>query len=126
MTVITRPVDLLAAARSAAARLDTPPGYIAVIVKAADCHPDRPVNGRGLCNSCYTLAQRNGTLDKHTLARPERRSLAEFAEEYRLLRSEGYGRRHIAERLGVTRSAVDRAYLTAVTRGLLTPDRRTA
>ncbi len=50
----------------------------------------------------------------------------EFALEYQLLRAEGYSRQHIADRLGITRHAVDQAYLRAVKAGLLTPDRRTA
>lgn len=105
--------------------IDIPDGYVLVIAKAADCHPDRPVNGRGLCNSCYTIAHRTGTLDRHRRARPTR-SAEEFAAEYELLRSEGYNRRHIADRLGVTRAAVDKAYIAATSRGLLRPDRRAA
>lgn len=105
--------------------IDIPDGYVLVIAKAADCHPDRPVNGRGLCNSCYTIAHRTGTLDQYDRVRPTR-TTEEFAEEYALLRSEGYGRKHIAERLNVTRAAVDKAYIAAVSRGLLTPDRRAA
>lgn len=108
-----------------AVTIDLPDGYVVVIAKAAECHPDRPVNGRGLCNSCYTIAHRTGTLDRHQRARPTR-TVEEFAEEYALLRSDGLGRRRIAERLGVTRAAVDKAYIAAVSRGLLTPDRRTA
>jgi hypothetical protein len=105
--------------------IDIPDGYVVVIAKAANCHPDRPVNGRGLCNSCYTIAHRTGTLELHDRARPTR-TVDEFAAEYELLRSDGLGRRRIAERLGVTRAAVDKAYIAAVSRGLLTPDRRTA
>jgi DNA-binding transcriptional regulator LsrR (DeoR family) len=54
------------------------------------------------------------------------RSRADFVADYELLRSEGYTRRQIAERLGMTRAAVDRAYHRAVRDGALTPDRRTA
>lgn len=52
-----------------------------------------------------------------------RYTTAEFAAEYALLRSEGSSRRLIAERLGMTRHAVDQAYKRAVSKGLLSPDR---
>jgi predicted transcriptional regulator len=53
-----------------------------------------------------------------------RYSTEDFATEYALLRSEGFGRRQIADRLGMTRHAVDQAYLRATRKNLLTPDRR--
>jgi acetyl-CoA acetyltransferase len=51
---------------------------------------------------------------------------ADFAAEYAHFRSYGLTRNRIAERLGITRSAVDQAYVRAVRAGLLTPDRRPA
>jgi hypothetical protein len=67
----------------------------------------------------YVLIRASATI------RP-RYKTADFADEYAHLRAYGYTRNHIAERLGITRSAVDQAYLRAVRKGLLTPDRRTA
>lgn len=99
-----------------------PAGYVVAIARAATCHPGRPANGRGLCRSCWTLARRNGTLDQHARTRTIR-TQAEFVEDYVLLRSEGYTRRQIADRLGMRYDAVTRAYGEAVRKGLLTRDR---
>ena len=88
----------------------------------ATCHPDRPVNGRGLCRGCYSNAHRDGRLHQHQLVRRPR---ADFVPDYRLLRSEGYTRRQIAERLAMTYSALTAHYYRAVRAGDLTPDRRT-
>jgi DNA-binding transcriptional regulator LsrR (DeoR family) len=49
-----------------------------------------------------------------------------FIADYQYLCSYGLSRRQIAERLGMTRAAVDTAYNHAVRAKLLTPDRRTA
>jgi transcriptional regulator with XRE-family HTH domain len=49
-----------------------------------------------------------------------------FIADYEHLRASGLSRNQIAERLGMERAAVDAAYIRAVRRGLLTPDRRTA
>jgi len=89
----------------------------------ATCHPDRPVNGRGLCRGCYSNAHRDGRLHQHQLVRRPR---ADFVPDYQLLRSVGHTRTQIAERLGMTRAAVDQAYRRAVRASLLTPDRRPA
>ncbi|GIE35918.1 hypothetical protein Ait01nite_089630 [Actinoplanes italicus] len=102
-----------------------PAGYTVIIAKAATCHPDRPGNTRGLCKSCYTLAHRNGTLAKHPCSRTIR-TQADFVADYELLRSEGYTRHQIAERLGMRYTAVTTAYLNAVRAGLLTRDRTRA
>lgn len=96
-----------------------------VRARPATCHPDRPVDARGLCDSCYEMHWRAGTLAQFPTKRTQR-SRADFVADYVLLRSEGYGRTHIAERLGMTRNAVDAAYNRAVKAGALTPDRRTA
>ena len=87
-----------------------PDGYVLTIARAATCHPDRPAISRGLCQDCKTPRYR----------------AREFVAEYELLSSEGYTRNQIADRLRITRSAVDQAYLRAVRNGLLTPDRRAA
>jgi hypothetical protein len=101
------------------------PTLALVRAKPATCHPDRPHAARGLCQSCYEIAWRTGGLDQHPTTRT-RRSQADFVADYRLLRSEGYSRRHIAERLRMTYAAVTAAYLRAVDAGLLAPDRRAA
>jgi acetyl-CoA acetyltransferase len=65
----------------------------------------------------YVLVRASATL------RP-RYKTADFADEYAHFRGYGLTRNQIAERLGITRSAVDQAYVRAVRAGLLTPDRR--
>lgn len=112
----------LAAAATQLLRPALPAGYVVAIARAATCHPNRPANGRGLCRSCWTAAQRNGTLQQHARTRTIR-TQAEFVADYELLRSEGYTRRQIAERLGMRYDAVTRAYGEAVRKGVLTPDR---
>jgi hypothetical protein len=60
---------------------------------------------------------------------PDKRALrtrADFVADYELLRSEGYTRRQIAERMRMTYAGVAAAYRRAVAAGDLTPDRRTA
>jgi hypothetical protein len=98
------------------------PRLTLVHARPATCHPNRPLNARGLCKSCYQLGWLRGNLPD--LRRGRLR--AEFVPDYELLRSEGYTRRQIAERLDMTYSAITQAYLRAVRAGDLTPDRRTA
>lgn len=98
---------------------------LTIAVRAADCHPTRPVRGRGLCSSCYETARRAGTLHRHQTQHTVR-SRMDFIADYRLLRAEGYTRRQIAERLGMKYDAVTAAYLRAVRAGDLAPDRRAA
>jgi hypothetical protein len=119
--------DQLDAFEAAARRLVTQPAarLVLVHVRPATCHPNRPVNARGLCDSCYQMHHFRGTLDQFPLKRTMR-SRADFVADYELLRSEGYTRRQIAERLDMTRDAVAQAYLRAVRAGALTPDRRYA
>jgi hypothetical protein len=118
--------DQLATFEAAARRLlARPPRLTLVHARPATCHPGRPVCARGLCRSCYEMAWRAGTLDLHSTRRTMRRR-ADFIADYELLRSEGYTRRHIAERLGMGYDAVTAAYRRAVRAGDLTPDRRTA
>lgn len=119
--------DQLADFEAAARRLLTQPRRHLALVHArpATCHPNRPVNARGLCDSCYETHWRNGTLDQFPTKRTQR-FRADFIADYAHLRAHGLGRTAIAERLGMTRGAVDRAYWRAVRAGELTPDRRTA
>lgn len=115
--------DQLAAFEAAARRLlKRRPRLTLVHARPASCHPDRPALARGLCSPCYQLAWRCDRLpDKRAT-----RSRAEFIADYELLRSEGYTRRQIAERLRMSYDGVCAAYGRAVRAGDLTPDRRTA
>jgi CRP-like cAMP-binding protein len=116
--------DQLADFEAAARRLlDQPRPRLALVhARPAPCHPDRPVLARGLCRRCYQLAWLRGTLPD--VRRVRRRP--EFVADYELLRSEGYTRQQIADRMGMTYHGVTQAYLRAVRAGVLTPDRRTA
>jgi hypothetical protein len=89
------------------------------------CHRHRPVFARGLCRPCYDWARHNGTLEQHPPIRPQR-PRDHFVADYELLRSEGYNRRLIAERLGIKYTTLLAAYYRAVDAGELTPDRRVA
>jgi 23S rRNA A2030 N6-methylase RlmJ len=91
--------------------------------RPARCHPGRPVLARGLCRRCYWTAWTQHTLDEHPSLQ---RSRQDFVADYRLLRSEGYTRTQIAERLGMKRAAVAQAYRRATLAGDLEPDRRAA
>lgn len=115
--------DRVAEFEAAAVRLLAAPRTVVVRARPARCHPWRPLDARGLCRSCYTMAYRTGRHGEHPLERTSR-SRADFVADYVLLRSEGYSRRQIGERLGMTRDAVQQAYRRAVAAGQLTPDRR--
>lgn len=117
--------DQLADFEAAARRLLTARRLVLVHARPATCHPDRPVNARGLCDSCYETHWKAKTLDQFPTMRTQRRR-AEFLADYVLLRSEGYTRTQIAHRLGMTRNSLDAAYRRAVKAGDLEPDRRTA
>jgi CRP-like cAMP-binding protein len=115
--------DRLADFEAAAHRLlGRRPDLQLVWARPATCHPNRPLRAQTLGDSCYTIAWAAGTLPEK---RSHRRQI-DFIADYELLRSEGYTRRQIAERLGTTYDAVGVAYRRAVRAGLLTPDRRTA
>lgn len=118
--------DQLADFEAAARRLlDRPwhhPGLVLVYARPATCHPARPLMARGLCRRCYQLQYLGGDLSN---VRHIRRR-AEFVSDYELLRSEGHTRAQIADRLGMTIGALNKAYLRAVRAGDMEPDRRTA
>jgi hypothetical protein len=118
--------DQLADFEATARRLLTQPTRLVLVhARPATCHPDRPVNARGLCDSCYEKHWQAGTLAQFPTRRTMR-SRQDFVADYQLLRSEGHTRRQIAERLGMTYFGVCAAYRRAVNAGALTPDRRTA
>lgn len=74
------------------------------------CSRKNSNNGRDLCKQCYAKATRDGTLADYER---RTRSRDELLDDYMLLRSEGYSWRHIAERLGMTYPAFERAMLRA-------------
>lgn len=116
--------DQLPAFEAAARRiLDQPRRLVLVHARPARCHPERPVNARGLCARCYEQHWKAGTLEQFPTMRSQRKR-AHFVADYVLLRSEGYTRRQIAERLGMRYDTLHRAYCRAVRAGDLTPDRR--
>lgn len=115
--------DRVAEFEAAAVRLLAAPRRVVVRARPARCHPDRPLDARGLCRACYAAAYNAGRHNEHRLERVSR-SRADFVADYVLLRSEGYTRRQIAERLGMTVAAVTQAHRRAVAAGDLTPDRR--
>lgn len=117
--------DHIAEFEAAACRLLHKPRLTLVHARPAICHPGKPLASRGLCHSCYTVAWKRGEHTAYPTQRTQRRQV-DFVADYVLLRSEGYTRSQIAERLRMTRAAVDQAYLRAVRVGALTPDRRTA
>jgi DNA-binding XRE family transcriptional regulator len=80
----------------------------------------------GLAVHVVPIAVPDDSVNDGTWAPTGRLSAADFATEYDHLRADGRTRREIAFRLGMTRDAVDQAYIRAVRDGLLTPDRRTA
>lgn len=118
--------DQLGAFEDAARRLLAQPRRLVLVhARPATCHPERPVNARGLCDSCYEMHWKAGTLAQFPTKRTQR-FRADFLAEYRHLRSYGISRAEIAQRLGMTRNAVDAAVRRAVRAGDLEPDRRTA
>jgi hypothetical protein len=118
--------DQLGAFEDAARRLLARPRRLVLVhARPATCHPGRPVNARGLCDSCYERHWKARTLDQFPTQRVQRRRV-HFIADYDLLRSEGYTRSQIAGRLGMTRNALDRAVQRAVRAGDLEPDRRSA
>jgi len=91
----------------------------------ATCHPNRPLEARGLCKGCYGHALSQGILHQHPLRRHHVHRDT-FIDTYQRMRAEGANRRNIADRLGMTRDALAQAYRRAVMAGHLEPDRRTA
>ena len=78
----------------------------------ASCHPDRIAHARHLCRNCYETAWKRGTHLQHP-PQKDQRSRADFIADYVMLRSLGHTRQQIADRLGMTRAAVDAAYYRA-------------
>jgi hypothetical protein len=89
----------------------------------ASCHPDRPAHSRYLCRNCYETAYKRGTHLEHPR---QTRRRADVIEDYTMLRSEGYTRAQIAERIGMHPKALEGVYFRAIRAGELTPDRERA
>lgn len=83
------------------------------------CGNHRRIQSRNICNACWARHKAAGTLDHHPR---NTRALADFAEDYAMLRARNLTRRDIADRLGMTPAAVQKAYSRAVKRGVLDPD----
>lgn len=84
-----------------------------------DCGRDRTggrTTGKGLCHRCYERHRWSGDLADYPLLSVSRDV---FVEEYRWLRRETTDRRLIAQRLGMSYAACDRAYRRAVKAGEL-------
>lgn len=64
--------------------------------------------GRGLCVRCYSREHKAGRLHQYPL---KNRAAADVAEDVEFLRGQGFTRRQMAERLGMTLAAMDRALL---------------
>lgn len=90
--------------------------------KPASCHPDRPVSARKLCKRCYGTAWARGGVEALADHPTSVRAQVDFVRDYETLRADGLLRIQIAARLGMTRMAVDTAYIRAVRAGMLRPD----
>lgn len=77
--------------------------------------------GRGLCRGCWREARAKDSLANHEPVRHP--LLAEQLAEYERLVAEGCKLAEIADRLGMTRSALDAGLARAVRAGLLTRGR---
>lgn len=76
------------------------------IVTCLDCDRDRRHHSRGLCDSCWQRHRRHDTLELY----PRRsRSRDEVIDDWRFLAAEGFSRADAAERMGMTRDALDKA-----------------
>lgn len=84
------------------------------MTRPATCHPDRAHHARGQCRRCY---QRDYYARRCGPRRTRRR--ADVVEDYQFLRRHGYSRQQIADRIGMTRVALDRALSRARRAGLL-------
>lgn len=102
---------------------DQLPAFEAADRPACTRHPDRLAWARHLCRNCYETAWKRGTLDQHQPQKAQR-ARADFIADYRMLRSLGYTRAQIAERLGMTLAAVHAAYYRARNAGDLPSERR--
>jgi hypothetical protein len=78
--------------------------------------------GHGLCLACYIRARSHKTLPEpapRNLPRSRHRPLAEWIEDYPILRRNGATHDEIAEEVGLTRAAFDRAIQRARKSGKL-------
>ena len=80
------------------------------IITCRDCNNTRPHHARGLCNTCYRRHSDRGTI--HDIPRNSR-PWSDTYEDWLFLHADGYTRRQAAERLGITRDALDKAIKAA-------------
>lgn len=85
------------------------------IAQCLRCEVARKIKSRGLCFTCYDVP---GARDEFPT---NRRTLADFADDYRILTDRGLNRTQIAEKLGYKRSSVLRMVSRARAAGLLPP-----
>jgi len=72
-----------------------------------DCHAtDHKQHGRGLCGPCYHRHEKNGTLHQYKI---RRRSSADTLADLAELTAQGYDIAAAAQRMGMTRRAVEKA-----------------
>lgn len=73
----------------------------------AECHPDRPHEARGQCETCYSSARHYGTVERHPRRTWRAADLAAAAQKIydELAAAAGYGERptwqQVADQLGV-------------------------
>lgn len=76
------------------------------------------IKGRGLIERCYNRMQWHGDLADY----PRRtRRIEDVLDDYKLLRQDGYTLAQMAARIGMSRTALERALVRARERGLLAP-----
>lgn len=87
------------------------------VAPCARCTRVRQIRYRGVCASCGVLAERDGTI--HDFPR-ERRTLADFAEDFKIIIEGGATYEQVAARLGYRPgSSLRNAIKRAIAAGLL-------
>jgi len=83
-------------------------------VTCLECSKPKPTNprrwARGLCSSCYSRHYYRGTIDQFPITYRPREHVI---EDWLFLQAQGYTRPHAAERMGMTRDALDHAIARA-------------
>lgn len=85
------------------------------IARCLRCDVVRKCKARGLCFTCYDAP---GAREQFPTTR---RTLADFADDYKILSARGLGRTEIAEKLGYKQRSVLRMVSRARAAGLLPP-----
>jgi hypothetical protein len=82
------------------------------VAECSRCHQHVPIAGRGLCDACYYVCRKNGTLIDYPTVYARWKD-EELIQEYELLRSAGNTIETIAGRLGFRNATVFRTRLRA-------------